>query len=382
MNRFYFQTGRLFPGLFLVITMIIAAIYPLAAQNFITPDIVTGLPEELNETSGLANLNGEIWTHNDKGDEAVLYRIDPANGSIIRTVEITNAINKDWEDITHDDNYVYIGDIGNNDGDRTDLRIYKISRAALETSDFVLAEIIDYAYSDQTSWEPSHNNNDYDCEALISYGDKLYLFSKNWVDHQTRCYQLSKQAGTHIAEYQSAFDIQCLVTGAEMPEVSNSLILIGYNTSGGSYTWLFEDFNGNEFFSGSNTKLIWTSLTQIEGVCKINNGDGIYISSEKFNGFADPILYYLDFTGYTTDIPEPEFQNFRISYSNNVLFIEPGSGEKITAEIQLLNTSGTIIHKKQFKNELQVQFPVRVPKGMYLLVIKAETGIRSYKILL
>ena len=106
---------------------------------------------------------------------------------------------------------------------------------------------------------------------MVSFQDKLYLISKNWVNHQTRCYELSNQPGTHIAEYQAAFNTNCLITGAEIIPSSNVLVLIGYNSNGGSYTWLFKNFPGTNFFSGSNTKLIRTMLTQIEGVC--NNGN-------------------------------------------------------------------------------------------------------------
>ena len=376
MNNFSFQKGLLF-RFFLINIIFVLAILPLSAQNFVTPDIVTELVEELKETSGLANLNGEIWTHNDSGDDPLLYQINTSNGNIIRTVEIANATNEDWEDICHDENYVYIGDIGNNFGDRIDLRIYKISRAALEESDEVYAEIIHYSYSDQTSWEPNHNNNDFDCEAMISFGDKLYLFSKNWVDHQTRCYQLSKQAGTHVAEYQSTFDIECLVTGAEILDASNSLVLIGYNTSGGSYTWIFKDFIGTDFFGGTHTKLIWTSLTQIEGVCKASE-DAIYISSEKFSGFLDPTLYYLDVSSYFTDIREQNFQDFWIYSNHNFLIIE--SEEIITATIQLLSTSGIVLYEKQFVNEQQVQVPIEGAKGIYLVVVSNEKGINTFKV--
>lgn len=351
------------------------------AQNFVTPEILTDLSEMVNETSGLANLNGEIWTHNDKGDDAILYQVNTVNGNITRIVEIMNATNEDWEDITHDENYIYVGDIGNNYGDRTDLKIFKVSRAALEVSDEVYAEIIHYSYSDQTSWEPNHNNNDFDCEALISYENNLYLFSKNWVDHQTRCYELSKQAGTHVAEYQSTFDIEYLVTGAEILQASNSLVLIGYNTSGGSYTWIFEDFNGNDFFNGTNTKLIWTSLTQIEGVCVANN-NGVYVSTEKYSSFLDPTLYYHDIPDSATVIAEQNLQDFRIYTSSRILFVEPEFDETITAEVQLLSTSGTLIYTKQCANELQVQIPISFPKGIYILAVSTKNGVSSYKIAL
>ena len=352
------------------------------AQNFVTPENLTELDQDIKETSGLVNLNGEIWTHNDSGDDPILYQINASNGNIIRTVEIANATNEDWEDITADENFVYIGDVGNNYGDRTDLRIYKISRSALAASDEVYAEIIQYSYSDQTSWEINHNNHDFDCEALISFENNLYLFSKNWVDHQTRCYQLSKQSGTHIAEYQSTYDIECLVTGGEILKAPNRLVLIGYNSNGGSYTWIFEGFNDANFFSGTNTKLIWTSLTQIEGVCQANESNKIYVSSEEISDVLDPTLFFHDVPGDTTDVIEQNFQKFRVYTSNNYIFIEPDSEKSITADIQLLNTSGTVLYKKRFVNESQVQVHTNVSNGIYLLVVTTKQGTNTYKIVL
>jgi hypothetical protein len=352
-----------------------------AAQNFVTPDIVTELSQNVKETSGLVNLSGEIWTHNDHGDDPLLYRINTTDGSIIRTVEVINASNEDWEDITSDEYFLYIGDIGNNYGDRTDLCIYKVNRDALASNDEVYAEVINYSYSDQTFWEPNHNNNNFDCEALISYGNKLYLFSKNWVDHQTRCYQLPKQAGTYIAEYQSTFDIECLVTGAELVDNSNKLILIGYNLSGGSYTWVFEDYNDNDFFNSTHTKFIWTSLTQIEGICPANETGAIYISSEEFSGFIDPTLYIQMIYDNTSEIGEQYLNNFKINKYNNFLVITPEGNESITAEIHLLNTSGEVLYRKHVKNKSQVQIPAHQSRGIYLLIISNNNGIITYKIL-
>jgi putative lipase involved disintegration of autophagic bodies len=84
------------------------------------------LPSEIKETSGLLLIDGKIITHNDRGDAANLYEIDSLSGNLLRTIRITNATNEDWEDLAEDENHIYIGDFGNNDGNRTNLRIYKI----------------------------------------------------------------------------------------------------------------------------------------------------------------------------------------------------------------------------------------------------------------
>ena len=91
-------------------------------------NLVTGLNDTLNGTSGLILLNGKIITHNDSGILPNLYEIDSLTGLISRTIHVSNAQNVDWEDITADDNYIYIGDFGNNNGTRTDLKIYRISQ--------------------------------------------------------------------------------------------------------------------------------------------------------------------------------------------------------------------------------------------------------------
>jgi len=87
---------------------------------------VTTLSPKIEETSGLINFNGRIITHNDSGGEPSLYEIDISSGNVIRTVAISNAVNKDIEDIAQDENYIYLCDIGNNSNKRKDQTIYKL----------------------------------------------------------------------------------------------------------------------------------------------------------------------------------------------------------------------------------------------------------------
>ena len=88
-------------------------------------EIVGALPDTVSETSGLIFHNGKLITHNDSGGRPELYEIDTTSLEITRTVTIENIENIDWEDIAQDDTHIYIGDFGNNGGDRTDLKIYK-----------------------------------------------------------------------------------------------------------------------------------------------------------------------------------------------------------------------------------------------------------------
>ena len=95
------------------------------------------LPAMLSESSGAVFFNGRFISHNDSGNENKLYELDTATGLILRTVHIQNAVNSDWEDLAQDATSLYIGDIGNNRGNRTDLKIYKIAKADYLASDTV-----------------------------------------------------------------------------------------------------------------------------------------------------------------------------------------------------------------------------------------------------
>ena len=145
-----------------------------------TTNFLTVLPDEVMESSGLINLDDRIITHNDSGGEAALFEIDRTSGMVLRKVVIENATNTDWEDICSDEDYIYIGDFGNNNGNRTDLKIYKISQEDYFNSDTVQAEELNFNYQDQLNFSNQIYTTNYDAEALISKDDSLYLFSKNW----------------------------------------------------------------------------------------------------------------------------------------------------------------------------------------------------------
>jgi hypothetical protein len=342
----------------------------IKSQNFITPSVVATLPASLNETSGLVNLDGEIWTHTDNGGETELYQINLSTGNIIRTVEVHESNNIDWEDSACDETYVYIGDFGNNDGTRTNLKVYRVSRSDIVSSNDVDADKIHFSYSNQTSFEPSYHTTNFDCEALTCYQDKLYLFTKNWIDYQTGVYELSKEPGTHVAEYLGSLDVNCLITGAEMVPALNTLLLTGYNESGGSYTWLLSDFSGDDFFSGSSTKLIWTMLTQVEGICYAGVNK-IYSSSEKFGGALDPTLYSLDLSAYMAQIETSAVQ-IQIFMDFNNLIVKSETGKSLTGNLQVLTLDGHLLIEKFLRNESTVSIPIHNSTGIYL--VRFDTG--------
>jgi hypothetical protein len=253
-------------------------------QASVKPKLKYKLKSTVSESSGLLWWNKLIWTHNDSGGEPKLYGLDSSNGNIVRTVTITNAKNIDWEDIAQDGQYIYIGDFGNNaNGNRTNLKIYRVKKTGIKKKDSLTAGIIHFSYSDQTDFSPAGSNNtNFDCEAMIAYKDSLFLFSKDWKDGKTRLYKLPKVPGTYVAQKTAELNVDGLITGAEIRSDKRVIVLTGYNITVTPFIYLLYDFSGNNFFDANKRKIqVNESFTQVEGICALNNNN-FYISNEKF----------------------------------------------------------------------------------------------------
>ena len=257
----------------------------LLAQDDITE--VGPLTQELWETSGLIFYNGKMITHNDSGNTPQLFEIDTTSLQITRTVSISNAINTDWEALTQDDDFIYIGDIGNNSGDRQDLKVLKIAKSDYDSSDVVAAELIDYFYEDQEDFT-TEQNSDWDAEALFVVGDDLIILTKQWQSQGTVAYRLPKLPGAFLAERLDSYQVNGLVTGAEYDMSSNTLYLVGYSTFLAPFFVQVDGVVENSIFSGTQTKSdLNAGLAQIEAITKV--GNTFYVSSEEFNNTSPPV---------------------------------------------------------------------------------------------
>lgn len=227
------------------------------------------LPKKVFETSGLIWWRNSYWTHNDSGGEHEIYRLDSLTGKILQTIYISNAENVDWEDIDQDDDYIYIGDFGNNLGNRNDLVIYKLPKSEIAENkyDTVMGVRIEFRYSDQNDYTIKNRANDYDCEALLSYGDSLYLFTKNWADLKCRIYAVPKSPGRYSALPLDEFTVDGLITGSCVNSNNDQVVLCGYKNYV-PFIWILSDFKNNDFFGGNKRRIDFKELlaTQTEGI--------------------------------------------------------------------------------------------------------------------
>ena len=247
------------------------------------------LPDTVSETSGLLFFNGKLITHNDSGDAANLYELDTISGNITRTINITNATNVDWEDITQDDTYIYIGDFGNNsNGNRQDLKIYKVLKSDYLNNTNITSEIINFTYEDQADFSSQPNNTDFDAEAISVYNNQLVIFTKNWKDNTVNAYTIPKTVGNHSAKKVSSYNSNGLITGSTYNRDDDSFVLSGYTNPTGLPFLIHIQLSGilnDDIFSGVIERTDINSsinASQIEGITLISN-KRYFLSREKVN---------------------------------------------------------------------------------------------------
>lgn len=251
------------------------------------------LPKIINETSGLEFYNNNFITHNDSGGEPSLYVFNEM-GEVIETIGLDKnpdfeIENNDWEDITNDNEYLFVADTGNNFGNRDNLNIIRVSKG----TDLMVDGIIEISYSDQESFFPRPKHK-YDAEAIIVIEDKIALFSKDRENLNTDLYLVDKnQNGSQILTSEVSYDVNTLITGGDYDEDRNLLALVSYNSNGNQYLLLFKNFKLNDLENNTFKKFkIPLEQAQIEAV-KIIDEKTFWVTSED-EGIGSPFMYKIE----------------------------------------------------------------------------------------
>ncbi|GAA4271420.1 hypothetical protein U6A24_22870 [Aquimarina gracilis] len=242
---------------------------------------ISSLPNAIHEISGIVMLSdNKLYAINDSGNAPILFRLNQ-KGEILSEINVPNAKNKDWEDLAYDlEDNIYIGDFGNNNNDRKDLKIYKVSGIL---SDTIVVSKIKFAFEDQKKFPPKKKNFNFDVEAFIHFNGNLYLFTKNRAKESiktTKIYKIPATPGKHIAKligrYETCKDpSDCLVTGASINKSQNKIALLTHNK-----IFLFHKFKGDHILEGDVTKIKLGHTSQKESIC-FKNDSTFFIADEK-----------------------------------------------------------------------------------------------------
>lgn len=260
----------------------------------LTPRVMKKLPDTLISTSGLIYWKDEFWSHGDIYSDKI-FCLD-STGKQLKSIRVKGGQSPfaNWEDMAQDKKYIYIANTGNNlNGARQDLCIYRIAKKDLLKAnvDTVDVDTIQFSYADQKDLKPHGNEDtDFDCEAMMVYGDSLYLFTKQWLHKGTAAYSLPKKPGIYKAKRTGAFEFDGLVTGAAALPSRGIVALCGYTTNKATYmnpfVLLLHGYKGTQFFSGQKNRLeIDAPFHQVEAITLTPDGR-CFITNEGIDKFA------------------------------------------------------------------------------------------------
>jgi hypothetical protein len=166
----------------------------------------------ITESSGLAASRrhpGVFWTHNDKGSKPRLFAIT-REGNLLAQFKIEGVKIADWEDIAIDDEgRLYLGDIGNNEGKRSDVEIYGVDEPDPTSTRGTLQP--------NRIWRLQYPVKPFDAESLFVHQGAGYVISKVTKDRQAEIYRFAlEDSGPRTLESTAKLPITSPVTGADI----------------------------------------------------------------------------------------------------------------------------------------------------------------------
>lgn len=260
-----------------------------SCQDFGKLHVVADLPRTLKEVSGIEYFSNDsiVWTINDSRNPPEIYGFDLESKKIQKVIRLKNASNIDWEDLATDTiGNLYIGDFGNNASNREDLTIYGIGDPGGVEKRRNEPLVTTFHYEDQEKFPPKEKDLSFDTESFIHFNGHFYLFTRNRAkkfDGRTKIYKLPAKEGNFEAKLIGSFKTgedpkDCEVTGAAIHHPSGKIALLSYNK-----VWLFSDYEGDDFTSGTVKEIKLEHSSQKESIC-FKSENELFIADERSGG--------------------------------------------------------------------------------------------------
>jgi len=253
------------------------------------------LPAGIEEGSGIEiATDNTLWSFNDNSGKERLYQFDHA-GTLLKELKI-DVSKIDWEDLAQDETgNFYLGDFGNNDNNRRNLKIYKLTPSDLAAIDKVKPAVIHFTLEDQTQFPPANDQQHFDIEGMFAYGAQLFLVTKDRskpFEGKTKLYELPNEVGTHTARLLDEFKTdnkksKGAITAADISPDKTKLAILSNEV-----IWVFSNFSGTAFFTGTVSRFDLPVQRQMEGLVFSDNCILLLINEEKANQPGE--LYQVD----------------------------------------------------------------------------------------
>lgn len=169
---------------------------PPQPANYGPPVIIATVKERaISESSGLVasrQTPDAYWTLNDSGGGPFIYSFDN-RGDLLGIFSVTAAQNRDWEDIAigpgpqPGQSYLYIGDIGDNNGVRQDVVVYRVPEPALTAASRKLTKKASGTTEPAEAIRLRYPDGAHDAEALLVHPStgNIYIVTKLMISDPT-----------------------------------------------------------------------------------------------------------------------------------------------------------------------------------------------------
>lgn len=258
---------------------------PPAADNPTSFPLASGVLEEASGITDSRQNSGMLWVQEDSGNPPELSLLSH-EGKLVRTIPVTGAANTDWEDIALAAgpdpalDYLYIGDIGDNDQVRTLVTIYRGREVAANASS-IPVETINFRYED----------GPHDAEALLVEPGSLDIYLLTKRDTRSGIYRLQYPYSTtavNVAVKLGELPYTGVVSAAMTADGTGVAVKDYFSIR--YYTRLPGEPLSN-VLAKPFTSLAYTMEQQGEAVCFTNDGKYYFTLSEKLNGPVSLIKY-------------------------------------------------------------------------------------------
>jgi autotransporter-associated beta strand protein len=278
--------------------LLIVARLSFAAGPSFSAGVQTGIDRvvSLKEASGIvaSRMNPNVlWSHNDSGNAAQIFSMTPA-GASLGTYTISGARNIDWEDIAMGpgpiagQQYLYIGDIGDNSAKRKNISIYRLPEPMVSDTQAPVSTSVSGAVKLTFAYPGGPRN----AESMFvdPLTNDIYIITKSTTSQQLyRAAYPQSTNGTNTLELMATFKGPNLPTAADISPDGNEIIVRSKDAASGR---MYVRKAGGTITSAFKSAPIIIPLhleTQGEAIAFDPTGRGYYTTSEGGN---QPIYYF------------------------------------------------------------------------------------------
>jgi hypothetical protein len=244
---------------------------------------------ELEEVSGIAesiSVPGHLWAINDSGHPAEIFLLNEDNAHTIKKFRLHQVANRDWEDLVlvtdSVQNYLFIGDIGDNLARYDYKYIYRVPEPALQDSTLITR-------FDTLRVKLEGDIRDAEAMLFDPLTRNLYLVSKR--ESAVILFEISyPYSGNPVVARNVATLPVTRITAGSISADGKEVLLKNYEHI---YYWRRDhDEPLAELLSQKPTKLAYTPELQGEGITWARDGSGFYTLSENGRGERAPLYFH------------------------------------------------------------------------------------------